>query len=133
MNNDRNNDIINNNLRSLIQQQREDIKKSGNYSKMSFRDLKRLDMYVQGDMFDEENRCIRYVGELKKNTAIFSFKGKKVSLHRLIYHNFKEHIVRNDVIKFKCPNKGICANINHIYLKGGGEALSEEKIECEHE
>ena len=110
-------EVNDSNLKKLIQNQREDIRKSGNYSKMSFRDLKRLDMYVQGDMFDDDNQCIRYIGELKKNTAIFSFKGKKVSLHRLIYHNFIDHIVRNDIIKFKCPNKGICSNINHIYLK----------------
>lgn len=105
-----------NNLKKLINNQRQDIKKSGNYSKMSFRDLKRLDTYVQGDMFVDEE-CVRYTGELKKNTAIFSFKGRKVSLHRLLYHNYVNSITRNDIIKFKCPNIGICANINHIYLK----------------
>lgn len=110
--------LNNSNLKKLIQNQRKDIKKSGNYSKMGFRDLKRLDTYVQGgDMFINDE-CIRYTGELKKNTAIFSFKGKKVSLHRLLYHNYINPIARNDVIKFKCPNSGICANINHIYLKG---------------
>lgn len=111
----------NNNLQKLIKHQREDIKKSGNYSKMSFRDLKRLDTYVQGDMFDNDD-CVRYTGELKKNTAIFSFKGKKVSLHRLLFHNYKDHIMRSDIIKFKCPNKGICSNINHIYLKGSRDS-----------
>jgi len=105
------------NFKKLIQNQRINIAKSGNYSKMSFKDLKRLDSYVEGDMFDNSNKCIRYIGELKKNTAIFSFKGKKVSLHRLIYHNFKDHIVRNDIIKFKCPNIGICSKISHIFLK----------------
>lgn len=105
-----------NNFKKLIQNQLPDIRKSGNYSKMSFRDLKRLDMYVEGNIFDNDN-CIRYIGELKKNTAIFSFKGKKVSLHRLLYHNFINPIIRTDIIKFKCPNKGVCANINHIHLK----------------
>ena len=104
-------------FKKIIQNQRKDIRKSGNYSKMSFKDLKRLDSYVEGDIFEDED-CIRYNGELKKNTAIFSFKGKKVSLHRLLYHNFVNHISRSDIIKFECPNKGICANINHIYLKG---------------
>jgi len=112
--------FMNDNFQKLIKNQLEDIKKSGNYSKMSFRDLKRLDTYVEGDMFASDN-CIRYTGELKKNTAIFSFKGKKVSLHRLLFHNYKNHILRSDVIKFKCPNKGICSNINHIYLKASDE------------
>ena len=106
-----------NKFKNLIQQQRSDIKKSGNYSKMSFRDLKRLDIYIEGDIFDSED-CVRYTGELKKNTAIFSFKGKKVSLHRLLYHNFIDRIETSDIIKFKCPNNGLCANLQHIYLKG---------------
>lgn len=106
-----------NNLSVIIKRQRNDIKKSGNYNKMTFRDLKRLDNYIEGNIFTSDD-CVRYTGELKKNTAIFSFKGKKVSLHRLMYHNFIDHITRNDIIKFKCPNKGICANLTHIYLKG---------------
>lgn len=106
-----------NNLKKLIQRQRQDIRKSGNYNKMSFRDLKRLDTYIEGDIFDSDD-CIRYNGELKKNTAIFSFKGKKVSLHRLLYHNFINHITRSNIIKFKCPNRGLCTNLSHIYLKG---------------
>ena len=82
---------------------------------MSFQDLKRLDKYIEGDIFEDE--CVRYNGEMKKNTAIFSFKGKKVSLHRLLYHNFINRIERSDFIKFKCPNKGICATISHFYIK----------------
>lgn len=104
-------------LSILIKNQRSDIKKSGNYNKMNFRDLKRLDTYIEGNIFNEDD-CIRYNGELKKNTAIFSFKGKKVSLHRLLFHNFKRHIIRSDIIKFKCPNKGLCCNLDHIYIKG---------------
>ena len=107
--------MSNENLNQLIKKQRRDIRKSGNYAKMSFKDLKRLDSYVQGDMFGDD--CCRYCGELKKNTAIFSFKGKKVSLHRLLYHNFTDHIIRSDIVKFVCPNHGLCANVNHIYLK----------------
>ena len=107
-----------NNLKKLITKQRNDIRKSGNYSKMSFKDLKRLDTYIEGDIFNKSDKCIRYTGELKKNTAIFSFKGKKVSLHRLLYHNFINPIVRTDIIKFKCPNKGLCCSLDHIYLKG---------------
>ena len=116
--------INNSNLKKLIQNQRPSITSSGNYSKMGFRDLKRLDTYVRGDVFSQDD-CIRYTGELKKNTAIFSFKGRKVSLHRLLYHNYKNPIARTDIIKFKCPNKGICANINHIYLKGDTPPQSE--------
>jgi hypothetical protein len=106
-----------NNLKKLIKNQRQDIRKSGNYNKMSFKDLKRLDTYIEGDIFNNDN-CIRYTGELKKNTAIFSFKGKKVSLHRLLYHNFINPIIRSDILKFKCPNKGLCCSLDHIYLKG---------------
>ena len=105
------------NLHKIIKKQLPNVYKIGNYSKMSFRDLKRLDTYIEGDIFNTDE-CMRYTGELKKNTAIFSFKGKKVSLHRLLYHNFIGPINRSDVIKFKCPNCGLCANLNHIYLKG---------------
>ena len=111
-----------NNLSLLIKNQRFNIRKSGNYNKMGFRDLKRLDTYIEGNIF-KGDKCIRYNGELKKNTAIFSFKGKKVSLHRLLFHNFIRPIVRSDIIKFKCPNRGLCTNLNHIYIKG--EEISE--------
>ena len=94
-----------NKFKKIIQNQRKDIRKSGNYSKMGFRDLKRLASYVEGDIFEDDD-CVRYTGELKKNTAIFSFKGKKVSLHRLLYHNFCDHITRSDIIQFRCPLKG---------------------------
>jgi len=105
---------MDNNLRDLIKKQRKDIYERGNYSRMNFVELKRLDKYCDGYIFGES--CIRFTGALKGGVPIFSFRSNKVSLHRLLYHNYTGSICRSDIITLECPNK-ICINVLHIHIR----------------
>ncbi len=100
----------------LFKNQRKNIKKSGSYEMIKLDEIKRLDKNIYENFFDSKE-CVIYHGEVKKNYATISFKQKKVSVHRLIYHNYIGHINDYDKIEFLCKNKGNCININHFTLK----------------
>lgn len=100
---------------SLIRKQRKKIIKNGNYGRLSFDDIKRIDKYLNSNIFNSDECCI-YRGELKKNYATISYKGKKVSVHRLLYHNYINNLVKTDYIVFNCPHKGICCNLEHFSM-----------------
>ena len=100
---------------SLIRKQRKKIIKKGNYGRLSFDDIKRIDKYLNSNIFNSGECCI-YRGELKKNYATISYKGKKVSVHRLLYHNYINNLVKTDYIVFNCSHKGICCNLKHFSM-----------------
>jgi len=100
---------------NLIKKQRKNIRKKGNYGKLSFDDIKRVDKYLKRNIFDSSDCCI-YKGELKKNYATISYKGKKVSVHRLLYHNYIGCIADGDYVTFNCNNRGICCNLKHFTM-----------------
>jgi len=84
-------------------------------------DIHRIVQHTDNSIFDEEKCCLwtGYITNLKnkrKGTYInFYFRDKKkVALHRLLYANFKGEISNSDYIKYSCPNKGKCCNINHM-------------------
>ena len=56
-----------------------------------------------------------YKNEEKNSYVNFYYCGKKYALHRLLYQNFIGELLDSEYIKFKCPNKGKCCNINHFY------------------
>lgn len=111
---------------SMIEYQRTDIRKVGNYAKLELEDMYRIASNVPIDIFCSHN-CIYYNGYLKtkklksgnetKCEYQISFKGKKVLLNRLLYHNFIDNIKINDIIVNTCKNKGICCNIRHLQKK----------------
>ena len=84
-------------------------------------DLHRIAQYTTASIFDDE-KCAIWTGYVtnmknkKKGTYInFYFRDKKkVALHRLLYANFKEDIPLTAYIKYSCPNKGVCCNVNHM-------------------
>ena len=98
--------------------------KNVEYSKkLRSSDIHRIVQHTDNSIFDNEKCCLwnGYITNLKnkkKGTYInFYFKcKKKVALHRLIYLNYKGEISDNEYIKFTCPNKGICCNINHMII-----------------
>ena len=89
-------------LRYLLnfQRQRSNIKEIGNYGKMDFHDIKRLDMYIKGNIFVSDNCCL-YTGEIKKKYSTISYKGKKVSVLRLLYHNYITNKLSAEHIRFQ--------------------------------
>lgn len=99
----------------LISFQRRDVLDSGLYGKLTFEDLKRLDLITQGDVVFSKQCCL-YKGKPKGSYCTFSFRGKKVSLLRLLYHNYYNDIKPSHRIKFLCENEGLCCNINHFFM-----------------
>ena len=68
----------------------------------------------------------------KRHLYNFYFKDKKkVALHRLLYANFKGEISMKDYIKYSCPNKGKCCNINHMvkFEYNSNELEDEDDLE----
>lgn len=108
--------------------------------KLQYTDIKRICKFVNTSLFDENECCVweGYVtnsNEGNKGTYInFYFRGRKIALHRLLYINFIGDLQDDEYLKFICPNKGRCCNINHLkkfrYLpKEEGEGEEEITVE----
>ena len=111
------NNLFNLLLNELIHKQRINI---NNNMRLSFNDLKRITKYLTSSIFHENNCCLwnGYVTTLKNNKhnyINFFFNKKKYSLQRLLYINYIGDLYHNEYIKYKCPFKGNCCNINHFY------------------
>lgn len=102
-------------------------------------DIQRIVQHTTTSIFDKE-KCSLWTGYItnlqnrKKGTYVnFYFKNKKkVALHRLLYANFKGDIGAQDYIKYSCPNKGKCCNINHIVkfeYNDDDDCENEDKID----
>lgn len=114
-------------LCSLLSNQRKgEIPDKNNYGKMSFDDVKRIDKYIGADIFDED-KCIEYKGEIKKNYTTISYNRKKVSVQRLLFHNYVDDIEKRDVIEYLCELKGKCVNINHFKVEGKDKKFEKKQ------
>src|SRR5579875_96341 len=87
--------------------------------KLGINDIKRICKYINTSIFDKKNCCIwngyvtNFNNSVKGSYINFYFRNKKVALHRLLYSNFVEPLGTDEYLKFNCPNKGRCCNINH--------------------
>ena len=104
-------------LVELIKNQKKNIPVD---KKLLHNDLKRISKYLTNSIFG--NECALWTGYItvikneEKNSYVnFYYCGKKYALHRLLYQNFIGELLDSEYIKFKCPNKGKCCNINHFY------------------
>jgi hypothetical protein len=116
----------------LLQNQRKTIPSD---KKLLYNDLKRISKYLPNSIFNNEcSLWIGYITSIKgvnnENQYInFYFKGKKHSLHRLLYINFIGDLNDNEYIKFKCVNKGKCCNIYHFYKNDSAIPKDKEYVE----
>ena len=101
-----------NRLPNLILYRLKNIKQSHPYDQLHFMDAKRLDTYMPGDIFGEI--CVLWTGETPGENAVTSFNGVKVSVRRLLYHNYIADITGMIGIKTRCKNK-LCCTIEHLY------------------
>ena len=88
--------------------------------KLAYNDLKRISKYLSSSIFDDQcslwNGYITVIKNDEKNSYInFYFNGRKYALHRILYINYIGDLADSEYIKFRCPNKGKCCNINHFY------------------
>jgi len=113
-------------LVELIKNQKKNIPVD---KKLLHNDLKRISKYLTNSIFG--NECSLWTGyvtviknEEKNSYVNFYYCGKKYALHRLLYQNFIGELLDSEYIKFKCPNKGKCCNINHFYKINKNENLN---------
>lgn len=104
-------------LEVLIKKQLDNVQED---RKLYLQDMRRICKNINSNPFDKEKCCFwkGYITNLKKKnkgTYInFYFKKKKLALHRLLYENYVESLSSNYYLKYTCPNKGICCNVNHL-------------------
>ena len=111
-----NNDIL---LKELIKNQRNNIPIE---YKLKISDLNRISKNLNSSIFDN-NKCCIWNGYITNNNddnrakyINFYFNKKKIALHRLLFINYNDNLNKNEYIKYTCNNKGICCNINHMYI-----------------
>lgn len=119
-----NNINSNNILTDLIKFQLKNVQTD---KKLSYNDLVRISKYLTKPIFTDEcsiwNGYITTIKNDDKNSYInFYFNGRKYALHRLLYINYIGELLDSEYIKFNCPNKGKCCNINHIYKNNKNES-----------
>ena len=106
---------------NLFQKQRKNIPdlRFGNtiYGKLSFQDIVRLDSFIDTDIFDLE-KCAKYHSHHTNGIlTAFSYETKKISLHKILYHNYIADIEPNTLYYTTCKNDFACANVHHITKK----------------
>ena len=96
-------------LNQLYRNQLKDVKKFENYGRMNFSEIQRLQRYFDGDIFQFCDCCL-----LKKKSNTFAYSGKKVSIHKLLFHNYIDSLKNKKHIVFFCDNRSRCVNTNHF-------------------
>jgi hypothetical protein len=89
-------------------------------SRLGIRDITRIIKKIDGDIFGD--KCVKYNGPLAGLSrgveyVYFSFRLKKVSLHRLLYHNFVEPLPNDCYIKSTCDLKYKCVCLKHMAIQ----------------
>lgn len=110
------NDLV---LSELLSSQ---LKKVDNFKKLSYNDLVRISKHLNSSIFNVKNNdCVLWEGYVtnlnNKSKGVyvnFYYKKKKYALHRLLYLNFIGNLSDDEYLKFSCPNKGVCCNLNHF-------------------
>lgn len=103
-------------FQELILKQRQDCDID---KKLTLMDIKRVSKNISTSIFDV-SQCSIWNGYItnKKNSKTcyinFYFRQQKVALHRLLYENYVDNLDTDQYIKFTCPHKGKCCNINHM-------------------
>ena len=119
-------------LVELINNQISDI---DNKKKLDVKSLQRLSRNIDGSIFGDKcviwQGYITYIESTNVHYINFFFDGKKHALHRLLYLNFIGEVNANEYLKYSCPNKGKCCNINHIYKINSKKTLDFEKNKLE--
>ena len=115
-------------LVELINNQLDDIE---NKKRLDVKSLQRISRNIEGSLFGDEciiwQGYITYIESTNVHYVNFFFNGKKHALHRLLYLNFIGEVKSNEYLKYSCPNKGKCCNINHIYKINSKKTLDLKK------
>lgn len=119
-------------LVELVDKQLRDVE---NEKRLDVKSLQRISRNVEGSLFGDKciiwQGYITYISSTDVHYINFFFNGKKHALHRLLYLNYMGDVKKNEYLKYTCPNKGKCCNINHIIKINSKKSLDLEKSENE--
>ena len=119
-------------LVELVDKQLQDVE---NEKKLDVKSLQRISRNVEGSLFGDKcviwQGYITYISSTDVHYINFFFNGKKHALHRLLYLNYMGDVKKNEYLKYTCPNKGKCCNINHITKINSKKTLDLDKTENE--
>ena len=119
-------------LVELVDKQLQDVE---NEKKLDVKSLQRISRNVEGSLFGDKcviwQGYITYISSTDVHYINFFFNGKKHALHRLLYLNYMGDVKKNEYLKYTCPNKGKCCNINHITKINSKKTLDLNKTENE--
>ena len=114
-------------LVELVNNQKQSIE---NDKKLDVKSLQRISRNVEGSLFGDKcilwQGYITYISSTDVHYINFFFNGKKHALHRLLYLNYIGDVKKNEYLKYTCPNKGKCCNINHIIKINSKKTLELE-------
>lgn len=115
------------------------LKKVDTSKKFEYSDIKRISKYLDKSIFSNDE-CVLWRGYItnfnnqSKGVYInFYFRKKKYALHRLLYSNYIGTLFDDEYLKFTCPNRGICCNVNHLTkfkYNDDKEKIIEPNKEC---
>jgi len=115
-------------LVELINNQNDEIE---NKKRLDVKSLQRISRNIEDSIFGDKcviwQGYITYIESTNVHYVNFFFNGKKHALHRLLYLNFIGDVKSNEYLKYSCPNKGKCCNINHIYKINSKKTLDLKK------
>lgn len=118
-------------LVELVNNQKQDVE---NDKKLDVKSLQRISRNVEGSLFGDKciiwQGYITYISSTDVHYINFFFNGKKHALHRLLYLNYIGDVKKNEYLKYTCPNKGKCCNINHIIKINSKKTLELEDSSC---
>lgn len=127
-------------LQEMIKKQ---IKSTPINKKLSYGDMKRLVKYIEQPIFKKDGCCLwkGYVTNSNAKNKVqyinFYFQGRKTALHRILYSNFVSLIKEDEFLRFTCPNRGKCCNVNHMekhkYLTKNEDSEESENEEDDDE
>ena len=127
----------------MLKNQRKDIGVYNRYKKINYKSLLRLSRNLPTTTNPFGNDCCKYNGEIimrsRENKRkkfldvglyyypVFTYNGNKLSLLRLLYHNFIGDLEDNDINYVFTTTCGYCdcCNINHICKKPYKEKNNE--------
>ena len=119
-------------IRYYLSKRLPEIPDSDRYGKLYFDDILRLERFVPRNPFITDECCL-YAGEIYKGYCNISYRGKKVSVVRLLIHNYLVNIEIDDVVVYFCKNRGLCVNLNHMGIKDKPMDKKFEKIKLTRE
>lgn len=102
----------------------------GEHYRLTENDIRRISRYIKADIFNTR-QCVLWDGYInqkgnKTQYAKISFRGKKVLLHRLLYHNFIGDVSESDEILYTCKNRGKCCTLAHLQLRSKNASKEEQ-------